>query len=681
MAYQLIKALRTENIKYVVAPYEADPQLAYLERQGIVDGVISEDSDLLVFGCKTILFKLDAEGHCVSISREDFTRCREYNFTGWTDAEFRQMAILSGCDYLDSIPGMGLKTAHRLMKRYKTGDKVVQFVRLEGQLKVPRSYPADFKRAELTFLHQYVFDPVQHRMVHLNPPPAGVNLDFLGQPIDPSMAAALASGNLNPLTRKPIIELTAKIELSVASTSEQPLELAPEQLFPTTNNAFTKILPSTARQFAQTTVPEIPVITNFFKPITPSGAAQTSRPVTVVGTKGKEKVLRETEPAPKRHSPRKASRFFASSVPVQSEMCPHADAPADGAVTHSSDPPAQSIDRLDEPGATVHRSSPMSTPPRAPASKRKKVSVGSAARQRRDRPDGTDPFLHRVVSSDCAFSSPQDFNACIRHLSPEANGVPTSVTQVSSPVFIKRERDLGSVRIEACSETHAERALERRPIEVSIELSSDPITFTSEMSDVVKRKPPRRSNAFVPETSRKPEKVTRKRKATHVKSEDEDDQKSDEDEDARRARIRTSEVASAWKAKFMLQGISKKTPRGATVSAVSSSLPTPTSLEGKAGNLLTSKKETTREADYRQPSGKVRPPKTATPRGGSKIPLSPKSINRSLAIHDSKLLPGMTSSSSSSPPHTASSFEEGSDATLEVNPKLLKFRYIAPSGT
>jgi exonuclease-1 len=34
------------------------------------------------------------------------------------------MAILSGCDYLDSIPGMGLKTAYRLVRQYKTVERV-----------------------------------------------------------------------------------------------------------------------------------------------------------------------------------------------------------------------------------------------------------------------------------------------------------------------------------------------------------------------------------------------------------------------------------------------------------------------------------------------------------------------------------------------------------------------------
>jgi 5'-3' exonuclease len=43
------------DIDYIVAPFEADAQLAYLELQGIIQGIITEDSDLVVFGCKEVL--------------------------------------------------------------------------------------------------------------------------------------------------------------------------------------------------------------------------------------------------------------------------------------------------------------------------------------------------------------------------------------------------------------------------------------------------------------------------------------------------------------------------------------------------------------------------------------------------------------------------------------------------
>lgn len=113
-----------DDAQYVVAPYEADPQIAYLEKEHHVDGVLTEDSDLLVFGCQTVLFKLDQDGWCMEVARSRLGACKEFNFAGWTDKEFRQMAILSGCDYLDNIQGLGLKTAYSLMRRHKNAKKV-----------------------------------------------------------------------------------------------------------------------------------------------------------------------------------------------------------------------------------------------------------------------------------------------------------------------------------------------------------------------------------------------------------------------------------------------------------------------------------------------------------------------------------------------------------------------------
>ena len=67
----LIKRLLSRNIRYIVAPYEADAELAYLSRNHLIDFVITEDSDLLPFGCERVVFKLDMEGIGDEVCRED----------------------------------------------------------------------------------------------------------------------------------------------------------------------------------------------------------------------------------------------------------------------------------------------------------------------------------------------------------------------------------------------------------------------------------------------------------------------------------------------------------------------------------------------------------------------------------------------------------------------------------
>lgn len=208
MARHLIEELKKSGVPYVVAPYEADAQMVYLERQGIISGIISEDSDLLVFGCKRLLTKLDQHGQCIEINRNDFCRVREISLTGWTDIEFRHMAIFSGCDYLDSVSNMGLKTAYRMIRKHKTPEKVIRMLQFDGKFKVSENYLAAFKQAELTFLHQRVFCPTKRELVFLTEPDPTLdveNMPFIGSAVDPALARAIATGDVNPITKEPII--------------------------------------------------------------------------------------------------------------------------------------------------------------------------------------------------------------------------------------------------------------------------------------------------------------------------------------------------------------------------------------------------------------------------------------------------------------------------------------------
>ena len=39
-----------------MAPFEADAQIAFMQQNGFADVAISEDSDLLVYGCDQVCF-------------------------------------------------------------------------------------------------------------------------------------------------------------------------------------------------------------------------------------------------------------------------------------------------------------------------------------------------------------------------------------------------------------------------------------------------------------------------------------------------------------------------------------------------------------------------------------------------------------------------------------------------
>ena len=62
MIQKLLVELKCLRIVYIVAPYEADAQLAYLFKIRQIDLVVTEDSDLLLFGASKVFFKMNTQG-------------------------------------------------------------------------------------------------------------------------------------------------------------------------------------------------------------------------------------------------------------------------------------------------------------------------------------------------------------------------------------------------------------------------------------------------------------------------------------------------------------------------------------------------------------------------------------------------------------------------------------------
>lgn len=54
MALTLIRECRKLGVDCIVAPYEADAQLAFFNLRKIARCIITEDSDLLLFGCSHV---------------------------------------------------------------------------------------------------------------------------------------------------------------------------------------------------------------------------------------------------------------------------------------------------------------------------------------------------------------------------------------------------------------------------------------------------------------------------------------------------------------------------------------------------------------------------------------------------------------------------------------------------
>jgi len=246
--YRLIERLKAARIQYVVAPYEADSQIAYCCRNGIAYFAISEDSDCIPFGCDRVLFKLDTEGKGFFFERSKLKKCGSVDFRGFTDDMMLDMCILAGCDYLPSAGGVGPKGAYKLVKHYRQTERILKGLRFNGTFVVPRDYEDRFWKARLTFRHQIVFavDKPAEGAVPLTPIPENARnhlpehekgMAFIGSS-DFKAIEGISKGLINPISKVPFAD--EKNPTPPIRTLQQEIDRKnPESNFSTLKSLFT----------------------------------------------------------------------------------------------------------------------------------------------------------------------------------------------------------------------------------------------------------------------------------------------------------------------------------------------------------------------------------------------------------------------------------------------------------
>ncbi|CAD1811860.1 unnamed protein product [Candida parapsilosis] len=219
MAKSIMCELDVLKIEYVVAPYEADPQMVYLEKIGIVDGILSEDSDLLIFGCNKLITKLKDDSSCVEINREDFHKVRQIPYlASYTSEQLRLVAMLSGCDYTKGVPGVGLKSAFQMVRRYHTLHKVTIALRSMGK-KIPSDFEDEVIKANLAFQFQKVFDPRIQSLATLNEIPESIfeQFDLLesccGKTLNEELVKKVCNGLVDPNTHELLVSREQSMSL------------------------------------------------------------------------------------------------------------------------------------------------------------------------------------------------------------------------------------------------------------------------------------------------------------------------------------------------------------------------------------------------------------------------------------------------------------------------------------
>ncbi|KAL2645532.1 hypothetical protein R1flu_013119 [Riccia fluitans] len=115
--------LRMFGLPYVVAPMEAEAQCAFLDATKLVDGVVTEDSDVFLFGGRNVYKNLfDDRKYVETYYMKDLE-----SEMGMNREKLVRMALLLGSDYTEGISGIGIVNAIEVVNAFEEEDGLRKF--------------------------------------------------------------------------------------------------------------------------------------------------------------------------------------------------------------------------------------------------------------------------------------------------------------------------------------------------------------------------------------------------------------------------------------------------------------------------------------------------------------------------------------------------------------------------
>lgn len=142
------------GVPYIEAPCEAEAQCAALVKAGKVFATATEDMDALTFGSSVLLRRLTfSEARKMPIQELHFNKILEG--LELNHEEFIDFCILMGCDYTDTIRGIGPKKAIDLIRKHKSIEEILKNIDTE---KYPPPENWNFTGARDLFLNPEVAD-------------------------------------------------------------------------------------------------------------------------------------------------------------------------------------------------------------------------------------------------------------------------------------------------------------------------------------------------------------------------------------------------------------------------------------------------------------------------------------------------------------------------------------------
>ncbi|KAL7612604.1 hypothetical protein Lser_V15G07736 [Lactuca serriola] len=115
--------LQMFGLPYIIAPMEAEAQCAYMELENLVDGVVTDDSDVLLFGARSVYKNIfDDRKYVETYFMKDIE-----TELGLPREKLIRMAMLLGSDYTEGISGIGIVNAVEVLNAFPEEDGLHKF--------------------------------------------------------------------------------------------------------------------------------------------------------------------------------------------------------------------------------------------------------------------------------------------------------------------------------------------------------------------------------------------------------------------------------------------------------------------------------------------------------------------------------------------------------------------------
>ncbi|KAF8718001.1 hypothetical protein HU200_025467 [Digitaria exilis] len=115
--------LQMFGLPYIIAPMEAEAQCAYMEMSNLVDGVVTDDSDVFLFGARNVYKNIfDDRKYVETYFMKDIE-----SELGLTRQQLIRMALLLGSDYTEGVSGIGIVNAIEVVHAFPEEDGLQKF--------------------------------------------------------------------------------------------------------------------------------------------------------------------------------------------------------------------------------------------------------------------------------------------------------------------------------------------------------------------------------------------------------------------------------------------------------------------------------------------------------------------------------------------------------------------------